>query len=121
MPFDFSRWSLSGLFGSKDRRRLGQQEKHYRVVNPFHAVTIVPGPRCCRAVKGYTDRRYLSVEAPTLPVTGCDAHQCTCRYVHHDDRRVEDSRRAADLGIISMEGTWRGVDRRRTRGRRSTD
>ena len=69
-----------------------------RTVNPHHAVVVVPGRHACAAAYALRDRRFLSREAPALPLTGCSAGECTCRYQHHDDRRHA-VRRARDLAV----------------------
>jgi hypothetical protein len=89
-------------------------------VNPHHAVTIAPGPRACAAARDLRDRRFLSREAPVLPLKKCDSPECTCRYEHYDDRRGS-PRRARDLGV-SIDG-YEGNERRvkPKRGRRKSD
>jgi hypothetical protein len=82
------------------RRRLGLSTKlpevvkqapreHIRLSNPWHSVSIVPGPKRCEAVTRMLGERYLSTKAPLLPLKDCTESGCTCRYKHHDDRRLE--------------------------------
>lgn len=85
----------------------------------FHAVSIRPGNTCCMAALQFGNMRFLSAKAPKLPLPGCDAPKCECRYAHHGDRRSGMDRRAKfdwdrekDIGIDN---------RRSSRGRRSTD
>jgi len=89
-------------------------------VNPYHSVTLAPGLRSCAAVAALRKRRFLSREAPVLPLKGCDRNDCECRYQHHDDRR-DNHRRVTDLGV-SIDG-YVGPERRRKvkRGRRASD
>ena len=91
-----------------------------RPVRPWHAVSIVPGAQPCAAAAGLTRKRFLSREAPTLPLKACDQGQCFCRYEHHDDRR-KGPRRASEMGV-SVDG-YEGRDKRGgpKRGRRKTD
>ncbi len=86
----------------------------------YNAVEIVTGSDCCRAVLRMTGRRYLCHEAPVLPVQGCTAEECLCRYLHHADRR-KGERRTSDVAVTVDE--YSGSERRRgkRRGRRSTD
>jgi hypothetical protein len=86
----------------------------------FHAVEIVAGDDCCELVRRYTGKRYLSAEAPAVPLNGCDAAECMCRYVHHADRRKR-QRRTSDLAVTVDE--YGGSERRSggKRGRRATD
>ncbi len=89
-------------------------------VNRFHAVTIATGARACQAALALRDRRFLSSEAPPLPLKACDCSSCTCRYEHYDDRR-KTGRRARDLGV-SIDG-YDGSEKRTKakRGRRQSD
>ena len=84
-----------------------------RIVNPYHAVSVSGSSRCCQAAKELTEVRFLSGEAPKLPLKECDAPHCECRYVHHDDRRAF-SRRTTD-GKGFPIGIFPGKERRRAR------
>lgn len=85
----------------------------------YHAVSIRPGTRCCTAAEALDERRFLSVEAPALPLEGCTLRgNCRCRYRHHTDRR-EDFRRDTDFGL--PERGLLGTNRRKLPGRRATD
>lgn len=68
--------------------------EHVQLTNPWHAVSIIAGVQCCEAATKLAGRRYLarssnaaSERPPPLPVPGCDAAGCRCRYQHHADRR----------------------------------
>jgi hypothetical protein len=91
-----------------------------KAVNPHHAVVVVPGRHACAAAYALRGRRFLSREAPVLPLTGCGAGECSCRYEHHDDRR-SNARRARDLAV-AIDG-YDGPEQRdaTVRGRRKTD
>lgn len=58
----------------------------------YHCVEIRRGTHACKAVQSLGSTRFLSDEAPRLPVPGCTAAQCTCSFIHHDDRRDDDRR-----------------------------
>lgn len=113
-----SRLSLATLFHYKSVIK-GEPVKAMRVANPYHSVSVLPGQKACSAAKACAKTRFLSAEAPPVPLRNCDAAECSCRYQHFADRRSE-SRRTADGRIVRMQGTWRGVDRRRA-GRRIDD
>ena len=85
----------------------------------FHAVSIRSnGQSVCAAAGAATGRRYLSDEAPMLPLEGCDCqHLCRCVYEHFQDRRT-DARRESDLGLPIQ---WHAPEKRNRRGRRVTD
>lgn len=94
-----------------------------RVTNPYHAVSIIPGPDPCDAVKACAGVRFLSKEAPRLPVDGCGRSDCRCHYAHHDDRRAL-IRRIADGRNASPGGAaYKGTERRllSSTGRRERD
>jgi hypothetical protein len=90
-----------------------------KAVNPWHAVSIVPGAPACDAANGLRGQKFLSRAAPALPLKTCTARTCTCRYEHHDDRR-KGPRRAHELGVAidgydSVEKRSRGKRGRRTK------
>jgi hypothetical protein len=91
-----------------------------KAVQRFHAVTIAAGPRACPAALMLRDQRFLSRDAPPLPLKGCSCAKCECHYEHHDDRR-KSGRRARDLGV-SLDGYTENEKRRGAkRGRRTSD
>jgi len=91
----------------------------HRVVNPYHAVSIVSGPSCERTREQQAGKRYLSADAPALPLPTCNARSCSCRYKHHEDRRSGRDRRASDVWSRRRPQPAQGD--RRTQGRRVTD
>jgi hypothetical protein len=91
--------------------------RHHWVSNPWHSVSIAPNPRACGKARGLSRVRFLSNDAPLLPLEGCDARVCACHYRHHEDRR-RSLRRAAD--VVASGAYWAGQERRSV-GRRSTD
>jgi len=98
-------------------RLSGRPMEHRRVVNPYHGIGVAPGPGCCKAAAELEGSRFLSAEAPKIPLPACDAAACRCRYVHFEDRRDGDDRRQH-----TMDARGHSVpDRRRGRGSRATD
>ncbi len=65
--------------------------------NRYHAVSIhspdAPDNAACYAARTISGKRFLSSEAPALPLAGCDNAECNCRYFHHSDRRSSVDRR----------------------------
>jgi hypothetical protein len=86
--------------------------------NRWHAVAIVAGARSCKAAESAHGRRFLSTEAPLLPLRACDAAACTCKYRHHEDRRGVPRRSEEAGGSPRSRAT---TERRGHRGRRETD
>lgn len=88
----------------------------------FHCVETHHHGKCCEAVKALHGKRFLSAEAPILPIQGCDQAHCECDYVHHDDRRYDNRR--TDVGLQqAMYGQTGEVEHRSKtgHGRRKTD
>ncbi|MEW6120449.1 MAG: hypothetical protein AB1593_10220 [Pseudomonadota bacterium] len=85
----------------------------------FHCVEIQGDGDACSAARRIEGQRFLSGEAPGLPVPGCSHAHCTCSYVHHDDRRQDDRRNPYGQWVVppSITGERRTrVDRRRSGG-----
>jgi hypothetical protein len=86
----------------------------------YHAVTIAVGPRSCEGAKALQEKRFLSREAPKLPLANCDRLNCECVYTHHADRR-RGPRRAREMGVAL--DAYEGDEKRNSpkRGRRKND
>jgi hypothetical protein len=84
----------------------------------FHGVEITSNAPQCPAILAMAHRRFLSDEAPSLPIIGCDRRKaCRCIYKHFTDRRTE-VRRESDIGLPAR---FIENDRRSGRPRRVTD
>jgi hypothetical protein len=85
----------------KEEKKKGKKPSATRTASHiFHGVGIVSGesPQCS-AARAIADQRFLSEEAPRLPLADCSNPQlCTCTYRHFDDRRT-DLRRESDEGL----------------------
>lgn len=88
----------------------GQDAPH-----PYHCVSIRSRADACEVAKQLADKRFLSSEAPLLPLANCTAASCRCRYAHYEDRRESDEDQRAPLR------GWRdrASERRSGRDRRS--
>jgi len=119
MAGDFFKKAKS-LFGREAEPKPAPAPAKKKPPNRYHAVSIMPGPRCCAAARDLIEQRFLSPQAPPLPLKGCDRATCECRYEHHPDRR-KGPRRARDLGV-SVAG-YDGNEQRTGggRGRRKSD
>jgi len=103
--------------GPERERRTG-----FGAGDPFHAVSIQPAEGSCAQVEAIKVQRFLSEEAPSLPLLGCASADCNCRYVHHADRRsgARDRRLAPAEHPDAIE-FWRQRERRASMGRRQGD
>jgi hypothetical protein len=85
----------------------------------WYAVSVVPGDACCKMVRMHQSTRWLSAEAPRLPLPGCDEMHCDCRYRHFADRRTDVQRKQDRDG---WNRYYKGDERRSgVRGRREAD
>jgi len=88
---------------------------------PWHGVSVVAPPEACAAAEELRGKRYLSSEAPSLPLPQCPSPTlCHCVYRHFSDRRSNSFRRESDRGQYPRP--WRGEQRRYgPHGRREDD
>ena len=83
----------------------------------WHAVSVKPGTGACAVASSGRSRRWLSREAPQLPLPGCNKPDtCRCTYQHHEDRRGE-GRRAEDTDAFKRPPVVQ-VERRKHQDRR---
>ncbi|NNC68452.1 MAG: hypothetical protein HKN83_10515 [Gammaproteobacteria bacterium] len=83
-------------------------------ISPYHCVEVKMPYDACEEVLKLHGKRFLSAEAPMLPVPGCDQH-CSCKFKHYNDRRLDDRRDAFSSSGIHFSGENNrrlGVDRR---------
>ncbi len=85
----------------------------------WHAVSVKPCPGACSVADAGRNRRWLSREAPMLPLPGCTRpEKCCCTYQHHEDRRSGGGRRAEEMDAFARPA--KVADERRTgRNRRA--
>jgi hypothetical protein len=87
----------------------------------YRAVSIVPATGSCAEARRLRKKRYLSNEAPRLPLPQCPQRlTCPCRYRKFPDRRVTERRDVASSGRWFM-GQQIREDRRKSSGRRASD
>lgn len=110
--------------GSSARQRPLYRERRsgYASNTPFHAVSIHADSQCCSAVRTVEARRFLSEDAPGLPLPQCDYATCRCKYEHHGDRRsgARDRRYTESIASEAAE-FWSLKNRRSASGRRGED
>jgi hypothetical protein len=99
---------------SKHTGRVSHAHQH----NPWESVSCQGS---CDAMRKLQGRRFLSREAPTFPVPGCNSNKCRCRYVHHRDRRSGGDRRGMHGLRTALYEYVEENERRGKRGRRSSD
>ncbi|EGM71696.1 hypothetical protein [Shewanella sp. HN-41] len=104
---------------SNERNTTNQSIEGHR----FHCVSIVNKGHCCEQVNAITGKRFLSKEAPAIPMEECTMPHCECRYQHFEDRRQSSNERRVDYGVTrELFGVFGEQNRRdRSKGRRTTD
>jgi hypothetical protein len=91
-----------------------------RAPSHWHAVAIRPKGESCEAVQACRTSRFLSGDAPRLPLAECSTSDtCSCVYKHHADRRAQ-PRRQEEKGGLRRSGKV-AQERRLTNDRRKTD
>lgn len=86
----------------------------------WHAVSIVSKGFCCESVKSLRTGRFLSAQAPRLPLPDCSMpSSCACAYRHHEDRRAR-ARRSDELHGI-RRSHWTAQERRSRADRRTSE
>jgi hypothetical protein len=113
---------FKSLFGEPSRGRSVKKSAPIARPKPTHAredyraVSLAPSIDCCTATRD-AEKRYLSREAPQLPLAGCTMPaECSCRFRKHSDRRDGERRVFGDAGGSRW---FTGSERRIRRGRRS--
>lgn len=89
--------------------------------NPFAAVSVFAAPTGCQLAKALKGKRFLSLDAPRLPLAGCDSEKCQCTYHHHTDRRTGNGDRRALGTTGSILAVQSDKNRRSGAGRRLID
>ena len=113
-------WLLVRLFPRRGRSRTGAQMGAARA-KAFSAVSVYCAPTGCQAAKSMKGRRFLSSDAPHLPLDECTVKKCHCVYRHHTDRRTGNGeRRAIGTGTAYLISNSE-KDRRQLAGRRGID
>ena len=106
------------IWSSRSNKKNKQSKKKSSkaaAANPYHCVELKMPYNACDAVLELQGKRFLSLEAPQVPLPGCD-QDCQCKFKHHDDRRSEDRRDTFSPGGIHYDGEKNrrvGSDRRR--------
>jgi hypothetical protein len=71
----------------------------------YYGVSVQPGPEACKDVEKIRSQRFLTTEAPKLPLPGCSRSHCRCTVIPEDDRRAGFDRRGdsfAALGELNL-------------------
>jgi hypothetical protein len=89
-------WLLSKIFPVGKKHLYGRAKGPGKLSSHNHAheaVSIHSYKECCTAAEQVAGQRFLSSEAPPLPLESCTSQECHCVYMHHSDRRGGGDRR----------------------------
>ena len=89
--------------------------------NAYEAVSIHPYKDRCTDAQQVAGQRFLSSEAPPLPLENCTSEKCHCVYMHHSDRRSGTDRRANHNSSEEFLTARGSQNRRSSHGRRASD
>lgn len=108
------------MFKKSARKAIKKSRPHLKTVTQlFHGIEVIACADACEAARNIAGHRYLSDEAPRLPMEACtNPLGCKCVYRHYRDRRT-DVRRESDVGLPVRDVPHEL--RRRAGGRRITD
>lgn len=95
--------------------KTGETGKFPAANKRWHAISVKPGTGACPAATSGKQQRWLSREAPQLPLPGCTKPDaCRCTYQHHEDRRAG-GRRADETDSFRPRPPVRATTERRSR------
>lgn len=102
------------------KAKVGGAQRTPHLPKRWHAVCVDAKPLSCIAAQGLRGRRFLSTEAPSLPLKECPNRvSCPCTYRHHEDRRGKQRRRGPESFTSTQKVPTK--ERREARGRRADD
>ena len=87
----------------------------------YEAVTIHSYKDKCLAAAQVAGQRFLSSEAPSIPLESCTSETCHCVYMHHSDRRNGTDRRANHNSSEEFLTARGSQNCRSSHGRRASD
>ena len=116
-------WIILQIRRGKTQVRNTASITDLKSTSAYHAVSLRYSVNACDAAKALTGHRFLSREAPQLPLPACDSLNCRCKYLHHADRRSgEDRRTPFDTGTFAKYGANAAqIERRDRKDRRQED
>jgi hypothetical protein len=105
-------------------KRVAQAPREAPAINPFCTTSITAPDTACAAAKALAGQRFLASKnnVPQLPLADCEVASCACTYAHHEGQRKDGvERRAPSSSRTQLQADTGSVERRKNRGRRSTD
>jgi hypothetical protein len=93
-----------------ERKQHAEPSSVKKTSKSYHGVSLHLCDHACECVCHVRRQRYLAGEAPTIPIDGCTNTECSCTYVHHEDRRSGEERRYTSL---VMDGVFASNEHRK--------
>lgn len=114
--------SAKSASGRSSKKLAAAKARSASMNSAYHSVSISYGRGGCKAVRAMEGKRFLVGEITKLPLADCTSPNCTCKFVHHEDRRnaLEDKRALSGLSTELYHATGK-PERRKRKGRRKSD
>lgn len=96
-------WSSRSNKNRLEKNKLKSKSVVKKTISPYHCVEVKMSYDACEEVLKIHGKRYLSAEAPLLPLPGCN-QSCGCKFKHHNDRRLDDRRDSFSASGIHFSG-----------------
>jgi hypothetical protein len=97
---------LIWIYSKRSKTKSASKNKHstkaIKREQDFRGISIQICPQACAAAKELRDKRVLTSQAPMLPLADCNVSDCTCKYVHHNDRRSQEDRRFTSVTMQNI-------------------
>lgn len=91
-------WFLwRNISSNTERHKIKHRHPHEQ--HPYHSVSVETESSACKAQDKIKNTRFLSDDAPPLPLPNCQAKDCQCHYQHYEDRRDPHGTRRNDFGL----------------------
>ena len=116
-------WVLRKIYrtGAEQPAQMAPADALPGQTHAFEAVSIHAYGGHCDAAAHLSGHRFLSSEAPPLPLPDCTGANCHCVYLHHYDRRTGSDRRVKPSNELDFLVSNGYRNRRTTGGRRASD
>lgn len=109
-------WLVSKISEASLKKTIQKESDESLFTSQFKCVLFSAGDDSCKSALGYQTKPILISNAPELPLKGCNAKNCTCSLLQHDDRRTGNDRR--DMEALDKRRKSAYADKRLLKDRR---
>jgi hypothetical protein len=109
--------AIAAVFARRATRNRDQEGELAKLQRSGHYWGVMIQPGQCAAIRPFSGRGIRFDEVPALPLPGCTAKRCSCRYIGVTERRRDERRMQTDRRrVLRIEDQH--ADRRSLQGRR---